>query len=345
MLDFAAVIPFYLEVAFEELMRTVKTLRVLRAVRLIRCFRIFKLSKYSSGMTIMVESVLNSVQPLSILTFFLCIGVVLTSSLMYYAERASCPDVKAKMAKNIFKQYLAECIDLDTGWTRSGELCCNKYGSALDFPSISKSFWWAVVTMTTVGYGDVGPRTFLGRLVGCLAMLSGIVLISLPVAIVGSKFQMAYESLEEEKRKFEIQEAQNQADPSQDAVPVAADSMQDDAHIGEESKDQSQMSGGLRCLVPEPPPAPQNQTSSDQYFANLLAPLRARLRHLEKKDTLSDKALDELLLLLEMFDHIERVEKQLKGLRDRDDALDKSIRKEFAALSKVYDSFQMAVRQ
>merc|ERR1711966_573187 len=53
--------------------------------------------------------------------------------------------------------------------------------------------------MTTVGYGDHVPRTFPGMLVGCLAMLSGIVLISLPVAIVGSKFQLAYEQKEEQE--------------------------------------------------------------------------------------------------------------------------------------------------
>merc|ERR1719502_764061 len=114
-LDLLAIVPFYLEVAAEELMKTMKPLRVLRSVRLIRCFRIFKLSKYSLGMTIMVESVLNSIQPLMILTFFLCIGVVLTSSLMYYAERMSCPDVEKKVARGTFAQYEKDCTDLGTG--------------------------------------------------------------------------------------------------------------------------------------------------------------------------------------------------------------------------------------
>merc|ERR1740130_1952404 len=101
-LDALAILPYWLEVSAGELMKSAKTFRVIRCVRLTRCFRIFKLSKYSMGMTIMVESVMNSVQPLSILTFFLCIGVILTSSLMYYAERMSCPDVKAKVAAGTF---------------------------------------------------------------------------------------------------------------------------------------------------------------------------------------------------------------------------------------------------
>jgi len=59
------------------------------------------------------------------------------------------------------------------------------------------------VTMTSVGYGEVYPRTALGKLVGTVAMLVGMVLIALPVAIVGQKFQDVYEShdLQESKER------------------------------------------------------------------------------------------------------------------------------------------------
>merc|ERR1740121_3535540 len=60
--------------------------------------------------------------------------------------------------------------------------------------------------MTTVGYGDKAPKTVLGRTVGCMAMISGIVLISLPVAIVGNKFQQAYEVLEQSTRAAAVEE-------------------------------------------------------------------------------------------------------------------------------------------
>jgi len=52
--------------------------------------------------------------------------------------------------------------------------------------------------MTTVGYGDVTPKTALGRLTGTLCMLCGILLIALPIAIVGRNFQDAYEQMQEE---------------------------------------------------------------------------------------------------------------------------------------------------
>merc|ERR1719375_2958138 len=149
----------------------------------------------------MIDSVRNAVQPLSILCFFICIAVVLFSSMMYYAERGGCPDVVAMRASGSFVAYQAECIELDSGWTSGGVLCCDELGSAIDFPSIFTTFWWSVVTMTTVGYGDKVPRTNVGRFIAGVAMLCGILLISLPVAIVGSKFQEAYEDQEEMKAR------------------------------------------------------------------------------------------------------------------------------------------------
>ena len=52
--------------------------------------------------------------------------------------------------------------------------------------------WWAFVTMTTVGYGDIVPVTSMGKIIGAITIVCGILLIALPVAIVGSKFQEVY---------------------------------------------------------------------------------------------------------------------------------------------------------
>lgn len=391
-LDLLAILPYWLEVAAEELMKNVKPLRVLRSVRLIRCFRIFKLSKYSLGMTIMVESVLNSVQPLSILTFFLCIGVVLTSSLMYYAERTGCPDVAAKIAAGTFAKYQQECADLDTGWTSGvsgpAELCCNEYGSALDFQSVAQSFWWSVVTMTTVGYGDHVPRTLLGRLVGCLAMISGIILISLPVAIVGSKFQMAYEAMEMEELEREEREAEEKREAERLLKEAEiANSLLTDPAAQELADAMSGVPGDLPPIpkkdkekekdkeLEQPSPVKEKSTVStvprlpdmpkdlpgdkgitrdastikgapmdlDKTAAlgpdalSQFAKLRVKLKHLEKLGTLNDKATEELFLLLEMFDHVERVDKQLDILKKEDALLDITVRKEFATISRAYD--------
>merc|ERR1711988_857569 len=73
-------------------LQSAKALGVLRTVRLVRLFRIFKLGRYSSGLQLMAEALVKSSQALWVLSFFLCIGIVLFSSAIYYAERLGCPD-------------------------------------------------------------------------------------------------------------------------------------------------------------------------------------------------------------------------------------------------------------
>lgn len=75
--------------------------------------------------------------------------------------------------------------------------------SSSTFRSIPFSFWWAIVSMTTTGYGDEVPETLGGMCFAVLSMCFGILLIALPVAIVGSKFQEAFAQMEmEQSRKL-----------------------------------------------------------------------------------------------------------------------------------------------
>ena len=63
-----------------------------------------------------------------------------------------------------------------------------------EYRSIPAAFWWAIVTMTTVGYGDGYPMTSEGRTLAVFAMLGGILIIAMPITVIGDNFSKAYDS-------------------------------------------------------------------------------------------------------------------------------------------------------
>lgn len=191
MLDLAAIVPFYVQVVFALL--DLGENQVLSIFRIFRIFRILKLSRYSKGMQMMSEAVMSSMHILTMLFFVLLVGVIIFASLVFFLEKLSCPQI-ADMSKSNIDLYHAECSDgFNGGKSPSFGLCCDQWESPALFPSIPSGFWWSIVTMTTVGFGDMYPMTWQGRFVGIFAMLVGILLIALPTAIVGRKFQEVYE--------------------------------------------------------------------------------------------------------------------------------------------------------
>ncbi|XP_065647071.1 potassium voltage-gated channel subfamily A member 1 [Hydra vulgaris] len=127
-------------------------LSVLRVVRLVRAFRIFKLSRHSLGLRILGYTLKSSLSELGMLCFFLILGIILFSSAIFYAE----------------------------------------HGHNDQFESIPDTFWFSLVTMTTVGYGDKVPKTFVGKLLGSLCAIVGVLMIALPVPVIVSNFEFFY---------------------------------------------------------------------------------------------------------------------------------------------------------
>lgn len=128
---------------------------ILEFFSIIRIMRLFKLTRHSSGLKILIQTFRASAKELTLLVFFLVLGIVIFASLVYYAERIQ------TNPKN-------------------------------DFNSIPLGLWWALVTMTTVGYGDMTPKTYIGMFVGALCALAGVLTIALPVPVIVSNFTMYY---------------------------------------------------------------------------------------------------------------------------------------------------------
>jgi len=93
--------------------------------------------------------------------------------------------------------------------------CCfcipnGNYLDGVKYRDIPDAFWWVIVTVTTVGYGDLFPITWPGRGMGILTMMTGVFFLAMPLTIVGTKFNSAWEDLEHERHEVEEEEGKEQ---------------------------------------------------------------------------------------------------------------------------------------
>ena len=124
-------------------------LRFVRVLRLFRIFRIFRAGGLAAGVGILA-TVLRTRRSELIATFTIMIlFVTLSANVIYLAEHRAQPD---------------------------------------RFASVPDAMWWAVVTITTIGYGDLFPVTPVGRMLGGLLGFLGVVMIALPIGVLGSGF-------------------------------------------------------------------------------------------------------------------------------------------------------------
>ncbi|XP_076632487.1 potassium voltage-gated channel protein Shaw isoform X2 [Colletes latitarsis] len=155
LIDMVATLSFYLDLALQRFASHLENADILEFLSIIRIMRLFKLTRHSSGLKILIQTFRASAKELTLLVFFLVLGIVIFASLVYYAERT-------------------------------------QYNPKNDFKSIPLGLWWALVTMTTVGYGDMVPKTYVGMFVGALCALAGVLTIALPVPVIVSNFAMYY---------------------------------------------------------------------------------------------------------------------------------------------------------
>jgi len=117
---------------------------VIRILRLLRMFRVLKMAHHFGQANVLMNALRNSGPKIAVFLFGMLVLVCLEGTLMYLIE----------------------------GGINEG------------FASIPQSIYWAIVTVTTVGYGDVAPVTVVGKMIASLVMLSGFSIIAVPTGIV-----------------------------------------------------------------------------------------------------------------------------------------------------------------
>ncbi|CAE7267744.1 unnamed protein product [Symbiodinium necroappetens] len=211
--DLLAILPVYAQTVVRQW--DLEFLRVLRVVRL------FKIGHYSEGVRMMNAALFNSLSALYVLIFLFVIGLVTFASAIYFTEKLACPDF-ALANLTEFVEYNAECENSRIGAVSYGSCCaymcanmpagsyplCHSTFEAqaadagssewkveamhdLDIDSVLTGMWWAAVTMTTVGYGDIYVKHWTSKLVASVTMVTGMLIIAMPFAIVGTKFSEA----------------------------------------------------------------------------------------------------------------------------------------------------------
>lgn len=136
-------------------------LRFLRILRIARIFRILKIARYSSAVEKMGRVFKAKKEELLITIGSVFVLIIISSSLIYHVENAAQPQV---------------------------------------FSSIPASMWWAVTTLTTVGYGDAYPVTPLGKIIGSFIAILGIGLVALPAGIISSGFMEEVRNSKKDKK-------------------------------------------------------------------------------------------------------------------------------------------------
>ena len=124
-------------------------MRFLRVLRLTKIFRLFKLSRYTNALNIIGKVIKSKKEELFSTMFIMLLVIIVSASLIYYIETEIQPEL---------------------------------------FPDIGAAFWWAVVTLTTVGYGDIYPVTTMGKVLAATISLAGIGIVALPTGIISSGF-------------------------------------------------------------------------------------------------------------------------------------------------------------
>ncbi|CAJ1440151.1 unnamed protein product [Effrenium voratum] len=202
--DILSVVPFWAEAVLETADKQVEQLSVLRALKVTRVVRVYKLTRALNAdlgqfneINDLFRKVMGNASPAILMTFLLIIiALFFFGTFIWFCERGEWVDASNPRYQALF----AVGMGTDKGaWLRVSSDGLTEELSPFD--SIPGVFWWTVVTITTVGYGDQVPTTPLGKIVGSVAMLYGTVILGLPLFVVGATFGQEYDRLMKDAKR------------------------------------------------------------------------------------------------------------------------------------------------
>uniref|UniRef100_H3D4J5 Potassium voltage-gated channel, subfamily G, member 1 n=2 Tax=Tetraodon nigroviridis TaxID=99883 RepID=H3D4J5_TETNG len=175
LIDVVAILPYYITLLVDSTSTGDRKLGsgssyldkvglVLRVLRALRILYVMRLARHSLGLQTLGLTARRCTREFGLLVLFLCVAIALYSPLLYLIE--------------------------------------NEMATTQEFTSIPATYWWAVITMTTVGYGDMVPRTIPGQVVALSSILSGILLMAFPVTSIFHTFSRSYVELKQEQQRL-----------------------------------------------------------------------------------------------------------------------------------------------
>jgi len=158
-IDLVSIIPIFF--AFQKKNDTSNIISFFKVLKLIRIIKVLSINKlFNIYCKLIIKTMLKSVHGLKLMIVFIVIVMIFASSLLYEIEKGIRND------------------------------------GTEPYTSIPATFYWSIVTMTTVGYGDIYPITDLGRFFASLTMIMGILIIALPITIISSNFSQTWNEFE-----------------------------------------------------------------------------------------------------------------------------------------------------
>ena len=213
-IDVFAILPFYVQL----IVPNGYDLRFLRVIRLARILKLMEKSGYGNVGGTIYAILSGSATALVVPLYFALLALIVCSALMYRAE--STVSMTCVTALGTFENWDSSPKSPgNEGCTSTTGYGCSCAGeivyitgdgaewSSEIFPDIFDCFWWCLVTFTTVGYGDLSPRTGTGQWVNTVTMVLGIFFLSMPISIVGEAFTSAWGKVEALRREQKVEDA------------------------------------------------------------------------------------------------------------------------------------------